>query len=164
MRHLPHLLLACVGLAASAPRKYGQDRQQGVRCRTEYTIVWETEYEERESHTCVTKWVPECKTVYERTCEPTTRKVCETVDEKKCSTVWKEVCEVEYRTEYVTVTETECSTTNSKDCEYDWKGEGDNMEWVIIPDTCTIQPHDKCKDVPKQRKRTVPQEVCREVE
>ena len=78
MHHLPHLLLACVGLAASAPRKYGQDRQEGVRCRTEYTTVWETEYEERESHTCVTKWVPECKTVYEHeggTCKPKTRKV-----------------------------------------------------------------------------------------
>ena len=75
MRPLPHLLLACVGLATAAPRKYGQDSQQGVRCRTEYTTVWETEYEEIESNTCVTKWVPECKTVYERTCEPTTRKV-----------------------------------------------------------------------------------------
>ena len=75
MRPLPHLLLVCVGLAAAAPRKYGQDRQQGVRCRTEYTTVWETEYEEIESNTCVTKWVPECKTVYERTCEPTSRNV-----------------------------------------------------------------------------------------
>merc|ERR1712072_616046 len=66
MLYLPHLLLACVGLAAAAPRKYGQDRQ----CRTEYKTVYETEYEEIENHTCVTKWVPDCKTVYERVCKP----------------------------------------------------------------------------------------------
>ena len=69
MLYLPHLLFACVGLAAAAPRKYGQDRQ----CRTEYKTVYETEYEEIESHTCVTKWVPDCKTVYERVCKPTYR-------------------------------------------------------------------------------------------
>ena len=43
MLYLPHLLLACVGLASAAPRKYGQDRH----CRTEYKTVYETEYEER---------------------------------------------------------------------------------------------------------------------
>ena len=67
---LGHLLLAGLGLYSTA-----RGITQGEQCRTEYTTVWETEYEERESHTCVTKWVPECKTVYERTCEPTTREV-----------------------------------------------------------------------------------------
>jgi len=74
------------------------------------------------------------------------------------------VCEEEYRTEYVTVTETECSTKNSKDCKYTWEGKGDNMKWVIIPGSCEIQPHDKCKDVTKQVPLQVPHEVCREVE
>ena len=72
---LSHLLLACVGLAAAAPRGTVQDRNQGVQCRTGYITVWDTEYEERETQECVTKWVPECKTVSERRCEPTTREV-----------------------------------------------------------------------------------------
>ena len=72
---LPHLLLACVGLAAAAPRGTVQDSHQGVQCRTEYITVWDTEYEERETQECVTKWVPECKTVSERRCRPTTREV-----------------------------------------------------------------------------------------
>ena len=75
MPHLSYLLLACLGLAAAAPRGTVQERQQGVHCRTEYITVWDTEYEERETEECVTKWVPECKTVTERKCEPTTRNV-----------------------------------------------------------------------------------------
>lgn len=69
MLYLPHLLFACVGLAAAAPRKYGRESYH-EECRTEYKTVYETEYEEIESHTCVTKWVPDCKTVYERVCKP----------------------------------------------------------------------------------------------
>merc|ERR1712172_308029 len=149
MPHLSYLLLACLGLASAAPRGTVQERQQGVHCRTEYITVWDTEYEER---------------VTERKCETTTRNVCDKVYEKKCTTVWKNVCEEEYKTEYVTVTETECSTKNSKDCEYTWEGKGDNMKWVIIPNSCEIQPHDKCKDVTKQVPLQVPHEVCREVE
>merc|ERR1711971_199370 len=164
MPHLSYLLLACLGLASAAPRGTVQERQQGVHCRTEYITVWDTEYEERETEECVTKWVPECKTVTERKCETTTRNVCDKVYEKKWTTVWKNVCEEEYKTEYVTVTETKCSTKNSKDCEYTWEGKGDNMKWVIIPGSCNIQPHDKCKDVTKQVPLQVPHEVCREVE
>merc|ERR1712172_480969 len=164
MPHLSYLLLTCLGLTTAAPRGTGQDRQHGLHCRTEYITVWDTEYEERETQECVTKWVPDCKTVTKRKCEPTTRNVCDKVYEKKCTTVWKNVCEEEYKTEYVTVTETECSTKNSKDCKYTWEGKGDNMKWVIIPGSCTIQPHDKCKDVTKQVPLQVPHEVCREVE
>merc|ERR1711971_897056 len=142
--------LTSLGLATAAPRGTGQDRQHGLHCRTEYITVWDTEYEERETQECITKWVPECKTVTKRKCEPTTRNVCDKVYEKKCTTVWKNVCEEEYRTEYVTVTETECTTKNSKDCKYTWEGKGDNMKWVIIPGSCEIQPHDKCKDVTKK--------------
>ena len=58
--------------AAAAPV---QDMQQGVECSVEYITVWDTEYEERETQECVTKWVPECKTVSERRCRPTTREV-----------------------------------------------------------------------------------------
>ena len=75
MPHLSYLLLTCLGLTTAAPRGTDQDRQHGVHCRTEYITVWDTEYEERETEECITKWVPECKTVTERKCETTTRNV-----------------------------------------------------------------------------------------
>merc|ERR1719500_549123 len=113
MYHFSYLLLlSCLGLAAAAPRKHGQERhhQHGVQCRTEYTTLWDTEYQDIETHECVTKWVPVCETY----------------------------------------TETECSTENREECEYTWEGEGDNVEWVVIPGTCVLQPHDECKEVPKK--------------
>merc|ERR1712172_253389 len=107
MYHFSYLLLlTCLGLAAAAPRKHGQDRHHGVQCRTEYTTLWDTEYQDIETHECVTKWVPVCETY----------------------------------------TETECSTENREECEYTWEGEGDNVEWVVIPGTCVLQPHDECVD------------------
>lgn len=48
--HLPHLLLACLGFAAVAPRGTVQDRQQGAECSTEYITMWEY----REYVECVT--------------------------------------------------------------------------------------------------------------
>merc|ERR1711971_1486092 len=92
------LLLACLGLAAAAPRKHGQDRHHGVQCRTEYTTLWDTEYQDIETHECVTKWVPVC--------------------------------------------------------------EGDNVEWVVIPGTCVLQPHDECIDVTKQKCTEEAKEMC----
>ena len=80
MPHLKYLLLACLGLAAAAPRGTVKERQHGVQCRTEYITVWDTEYEERETQECVTKWVPECTVVSERKCEPTTRNVVSSDD------------------------------------------------------------------------------------
>ena len=43
--------------------------------------MYENEYEERETTECVTKWVPECKTVYEEQCRPTTKKVVSYYDD-----------------------------------------------------------------------------------
>merc|ERR1712051_264242 len=123
MYHFSYLLLlACLGLAAAAPRKHGQDRhhQHGVQCRTEYTTLWDTEYQDIETHECVTKWVPVCETY----------------------------------------TETECSTENREECEYTWEGEGDNVEWVAIPGTCVLQPHDECVDVTKQKCTEEAKEMC----
>merc|ERR1711971_297358 len=114
------LLLACLGLAAAAPRKHGQDRHHGVQCRTEYTTLWDTEYQDIETHECVTKWVPVCETY----------------------------------------TETECSTENREECEYTWEGEGDNVEWVVIPGTCELQPHDEGVDVTKQKCTEEAKEMC----
>merc|ERR1712051_92583 len=123
MYHFSYLLLlACLGLAAAAPRKHGQDRhhQHGVQCRTEYTTLWDTEYQDIETHECVTKWVPVCETY----------------------------------------TETECSTENREECEYTWEGEGDNVEWVAIPGTCELLPHDECVDVTKQKCTEEAKEMC----
>merc|ERR1712172_447054 len=121
MYHFSYLLLlTCLGLAAAAPRKHGQDRHHGVQCRTEYTTLWDTEYQDIETHECVTKWVPVCETY----------------------------------------TETECSTENREECEYTWEGEGDNVEWVVIPGTCELQPHDECVDVTKQKCTEEAKEMC----
>merc|ERR1712172_394433 len=136
MYHFSYLLLlTCLGLAAAAPRKHGQDRHHGVQCRTEYTTLWDTEYQDIETHECVTKWVPVCETY----------------------------------------TETECSTENREECEYTWEGEGDNVEWVVVPGTCELQPHDECVDVTKEKcedehkripvrvSKRVPKKVCDDV-
>ena len=62
-------LLLC--LVSGAPQPQGQS----VSCRTEYSVVWDTQYQEKETQECVTKYVPECRTVFERQCQPTTRQV-----------------------------------------------------------------------------------------
>ena len=64
------LIISGLSLAAGAPQSYPK-----VECRTEYTTVWETKYEERETQECDTKWVPECKMVSEKQCKPTSREV-----------------------------------------------------------------------------------------
>ena len=72
---LSHILIAGLGLALGATSKSYHGSYQGPECRTEYTTVWETEYEEIETHECVTKWVPECVEVSEKQCETKTREV-----------------------------------------------------------------------------------------
>ena len=105
MLHLSYCVIAAgLGLTAGAPKITVHDHHQGPQCRNEYITVWETEYEERETHECVTKWVPECKTEYE------------TFIETECSNC-----------DYETFIKTECSN-----CEYRWEAEGNNMEWVVI--------------------------------
>ena len=71
------LLAAVLGPASGAPKQSDPIRyiEGGPNCRTEYTTVWETEYEERETQECVTKWVPECVVVSEKLCGSTTREV-----------------------------------------------------------------------------------------
>ena len=69
----PFLVIVGLGLAAGAPAE--RPSYPSVKCRTEYTTVWETEYEERETQECDTKWVPECKMVSEKQCKPTSREV-----------------------------------------------------------------------------------------
>merc|ERR1711978_870465 len=79
-----------------------------VECRTEYTTVWDTQYQEKETQQCVTKYEKVCQTVTERLCKATTR--------QECRTVYKSVCVEKYKTEYEPYTETEGTTEYKDDC------------------------------------------------
>jgi len=60
---LAPLLLSC--LVAGAP----QHQSQSVACRTEYGLVWDTQYQEKETQECVTNYEKVCQTVTERLCQ-----------------------------------------------------------------------------------------------
>ena len=165
-------LLTIAGLTSSAPSPYGTGvqppvsrpaKQTSVQCRTEYTTIWDTKYQEKETQECVTVHDNVCKTVFERQCQPTTRQECNTIYEKKCTTVYKNVCVDQYKTEYEPYTETECSTLYKEDCEYQWEGHGNNKVWVPIPGTCKNNPYDECKEVTKTKERQVAYPVCNDV-
>merc|ERR1712244_31285 len=110
-----------------------------VECRTEYTTVWDTQYQEKETQQC------------------------ETVYEKSCNTVYKSVCVDQDKTEDEPYTEPECSTEYREDCEYQWEGHGNNKVWAPIPGTCKQNPYDSCKDVTKTKEKQVAYPVCRDV-
>merc|ERR1712154_482366 len=130
-------LLLC--LVSGAPQPQGQS----VSCRTEYSVVWDTQYQEKETQECVTDYEKVCHTVNERLCKTTTRQECQTV--------------------YEPYTETECTTQYKEDCEYQWEGYGNNKVWAPIPGTCKQNPFDTCKDVTKTKKRQVAYPVCNDV-
>merc|ERR1712062_782461 len=134
-----------------------------VECRTEYTTVWDTQYQEKETQQCVTNYEKVCQTVTERLCKATTRQECQTVYEKSCNTVYKSVCVDQYKTEYEPYTETECSTEYKEDCQYQWEGHGNNKVWAPIPGTCKQNPYDSCQDVSKTKEKQVACPVCRDV-
>merc|ERR1712154_684658 len=126
-------LLLC--LVSGAPQPQGQS----VSCRTEYSVVWDTQYQEKETQECVTNY------------------------EKSCSTVYKSVCVEQYKTEYEPYTETECTTDYKEDCEFQWEGYGNNKVWAKIPGTCKQNPYDKCQDVTKTKEKQVAYPVCNDV-
>merc|ERR1711879_821994 len=134
-------LLLC--LVSGAPQPQGQS----VSCRTEYSVVWDTQYQEKETQECVTNY----------------EKVCHTIYEKSCSTVYKSVCVEQYKTEYEPYTETECTTDYKEDCEFQWEGYGNNKVWAKIPGTCKQNPYDKCQDVTKTKEKQVAYPVCNDV-
>jgi len=162
-------LVVC--LVTSAPYNEVQPSQPSparldsgsVQCRTEYTTVWDTQYQERESQECVTDYEKVCHTKTERLCKATTRKECRTVYEKSCRTAYKSVCVEKYKTEYEPYTETECTTEYKDDCEYQWEGQGYDKVWAPIPGTCKQNPYDSCKDVTKTKERQVSYPVCNDV-
>merc|ERR1712038_553066 len=148
--------------AAEAPQP-ARLNTGSVECRTEYTTVWDTQYQEKETQQCVTNYEKVCQTVTERLCKATTRQECQTVYEKSCNTVYKSVCVDQYKTEYEPYTETECSTEYKEDCQYQWEGRGNNKVWAPIPGTCKQNPYDSCKDVSKTKEKQVAYPVCRDV-
>merc|ERR1712003_37784 len=141
MYHLCHLLLACLGLAAAVPiGLVVQDRQ--VQCWTEYTTLWDTEYEDIETHECVTKWVPVCKTYTETECSTENRKVCEKTWEGEGDNIkWVDIpgtCEYQPHDECKDVTKEQCTKNAKKMCE------------------------DKHKRIPIRVSKKVPKKVCDE--
>merc|ERR1712029_1329704 len=140
MLHLCNLLLACVALAAAAPSsKY---HGHGIQCRTEYTTLWDTEYEDIETHECVTKWVPVCKTYTETECSTENRKVCEKTWEGEGDNVkWVDIpgtCEYQPHDECKDVTKEQCTKNAKKMCE------------------------NKHKRIPVRVSKKVPKKVCDE--
>merc|ERR1712193_85745 len=158
-------LMLCLVTGAPSPYNEVQSAPQtwGVSCRTEYSVVWDTQYQEKETQECVTDYEKVCHTVTERLCKPTTRQECQTIYEKSCSTVYKSVCVDQYKTEYEPYTETECTTEYKEDCEFQWEGYGNNKVWAPIPGTCKQNPFDSCKDVTKTKERQVAYPVCNDV-
>merc|ERR1712226_414198 len=146
-------------LVSGAP----QPQSQSVACRTEYSVVWDTQYQEKETQECVTNYEKVCHTVNERLCKPTTRQECQVRYEASCSTVYKSVCVQQYKTEYEPYTETECTTEYKEDCEFQWEGYGNNKVWAKIPGTCKQNPYDKCQDVTKTKEKQVAYPVCNDV-
>merc|ERR1711923_566226 len=138
MLYLCHLLLACVALAAAAPSsKY---HGHGIQCRTEYTTLWDTEYEDNETHECVTKWVPVCKTYTETECSTEKRRVCEKTWEGEGENMkWVDIpgtCEYQPHDECKDVTKEQCTKNAKKMCE------------------------DKHKRIPVRVSKKVPKKVC----
>merc|ERR1711879_550982 len=149
-------LLVC--LVSGAPYNEAQTAPQtkSVSCRTEYSVVWDTQYQEKEQTECVTNYEKVCRTVTERLCKATTRQECQTIYEKSCNTVYKSVCVDQYKTEYEPYTETECTTEYKEDCEFQWEGYGNNKVWAKIPGTCKQNPYDNCQDVTRPRRSRLP--------
>merc|ERR1711942_19949 len=133
------LVFSLLCVAQSAPQ-YGGGVSQPARqpapaqsspqssCRTEYAVVWDTEYVETETQECQTVQVKQCNTVYKSV----------------CNTKYEEVCSQKYRDETEYYTETECSTDYKQDCEYQWEGTGNNKVWAPIQGTCKNNAYDKC--------------------
>merc|ERR1712019_267250 len=134
-------LMLCLVTGAPSPYNEVQSAPQtkSVSCRTEYSVVWDTQYQEKETQECVTDYEKVCHTVTERLCKPTTRQECQTKLEKSCSTDYKE------------------------DCEFQWEGYGNNKVWAKIPGTCKQNPYDNCQDVTKTKEKQVAYPVCNDV-
>merc|ERR1712141_894023 len=64
-------LMLCLVTGAPSPYNEVQSAPQtkSVSCRTEYSVVWDTQYQEKETQECVTDYEKVCHTVTERLCK-----------------------------------------------------------------------------------------------
>jgi len=165
-------ILTAYATAGPVPTGYNEPHVQtkpfrqtasSVACRTEYVLLWSTEYQEREEEVCNTIVTKKCETRTERLCQPTSRQECRTEQELQCSTFQRSVCQQKFKTEYEPYTESECTTEYKQDCQYEWRGEGNDKVWAPIEGTCQNVPYDQCKEVVKTHARQVAYQECNDV-
>merc|ERR1712062_372283 len=119
-----------------------------VECRTEYTTVWDTQYQEKETQQCVTNYEKVCQA----TCKQNPYDSCKDVSKTKEKQVAYPVCR--------DVPEQVCQDVPRQQCRQ-------------VPDqVCSNQPLQQCRDVPRQHctnnhkkvpvriSKTVPKKVC----
>merc|ERR1719376_1723829 len=165
-------ILTAYATAGPVPTGYNQPHVQtkpfrqtasSVACRTEYVLLWSTEYQEREEELCNTIVTKKCETRTERLCQPTSRQECRTEQDRQCSTFQRSVCQQKFKTEYEPYTESECTTEYKQDCQYEWTGLGNDKVWAPIKGTCQNVPYDQCKEVAKTHARQVAYQECNDV-
>jgi len=165
-------ILMAYAAAGPVPTGYNEPHVQtkpfrqtasSVACRTEYVLLWSTEYQEQEEEVCNTIVTKKCETRTERLCQPTSRQECRTEQERQCSTFQRSVCEQKFKTEYEPYTESECTTEYKQDCQFEWRGEGNDKVWAPIEGTCQNVPYDQCKEVAKTHARQVTYQECNDV-
>merc|ERR1711936_423626 len=138
--------------------------EKSVQCRTEYQVIWDTEYQEQAYQTCETVYEQKCEVRSERLCHNTTREECHLVQDQVCKTIYNKVCRDEYKTVLEPFTETECVTKYQDDCEFHWEvtPSGEKV-WAVIPGSCKKNPVDECHDVQKTHSKQVAHQVCEQV-
>jgi len=62
-------LLVCLVTGAPYNEAESAPQTKSVSCRTEYAVVWDTKYQEKEQTECVTNYEKVCHTVTERLCK-----------------------------------------------------------------------------------------------
>merc|ERR1711945_56913 len=151
-------LVVC--LVTSAPYNEVQPSQPSsarldsgsVHCVTEYTTVWDTQYQEKETQECVTKYEKVCQTVTERLCKATTRQECSTEYEDDCEFQWEGEG---YNKVWAPIPGT-CKQNPYDSCQDVTKTKERQVSYPV----CNDVPEKVCKKVPIQQCRQVPDNVC----
>merc|ERR1711874_710310 len=137
-------LMLCLVTGAPSPYNEVQAAPQtkSVSCRTEYSVVWDTQYQEKETQECVTDY----------------EKVCHTVTE--CTTEYKEDCEFQWEgygnnKVWAKIPGT-CKQNPYDKCQDVTKSKAKQVAYPV----CNDVPEQKCVDVPRQQCRQIPDQVC----
>merc|ERR1712066_839623 len=123
-----------------------------VECRTEYTTVWDTQYQEKETQRCVTNYEKVCQTVTERLCKATTR--------QECSTEYREDCEYQWEGHGNNKVWAPIPGTCKQNPYDSCKDVTKTKERQVAYPVCNDVPEQVCQDVPRQQCRQVPDQVC----